>query len=133
MNLTGAVTDERAILTDFSFSVFERFINDPVIFSKVQAGPQKNQVAVLPRPLKRFHDLPHNINLFRLNENILETAKSNSPIYENGKHNFDGEFSTKLVTNLNISITQVGTFSDAETLFISKNNNINNVTPGEPG
>ena len=85
MNLTGVVTDERAILTDFSLSAFERFISDPMIFSKMQAEPQKNQVAALPRPLERFHDLPHNINLSRPNESILEAVRSSSPICENGK------------------------------------------------
>ena len=133
VNLTGAVTDERSILTDFSPSVFERFISDPVILSKVQAKLQKNQVAALPRPLERFHDLPHNINLSRPNESILEAARSSSPICENGKHNLDGEFFTKPAINLSISNTQVGTLSDAETFFISRDSNINNVTPGEPG
>lgn len=126
MSLAGVVTDERAVLTDFSPSALERSISDPVI------EPQ-NQVAALPRPLERFHDLPHDINLSLSNESILRAAGSCPPICENGKHNLDGEFCIKPATNLSASNTQVRTLPDAGTLSILRDSSISNVAPGEPG
>jgi len=130
VSLAGVVTDERAVLTDFSSLALEHSSSDPVISSKTQTEPQ-NQVEALLWPLETFHDLPH-INLSPSNESILKAAGSCSPICEDGKHYFDDEFRIKPATNLSASNTQARTLSDNETVSILMNSSISNVTPGEP-
>ena len=121
----AVVTDECTVLTDASPFALERVIGDPVICSKPQVEPQ-NQVAASSGPLEGLHDLPHAINLSLLNESILKDAGSRSPICEDGKHNFDGEFCTNPAVNLSESNTKMSTVPDAGMLFITSN-----VTLGE--
>ena len=117
MSLAGIMTVERATLTNFSPSALGRTMNNPLIFLKTQAEPQKAS----PRPLEWLHYQPHDINLSLPNESILKDAGPCAPICEDGKLNFDGESPTKPATNPSASYTQAKTLPDAGILPILRN------------